>query len=92
MFNLKPSLIRFWEKEFPMLNPKKNRRGIRQYTKEDIVLINQIYVLVKARGYTLEGARLKLQNPSKSTVNQDIVNNLMLLRNKLSRLKDQLSN
>lgn len=55
-----PSLIRFWEKEFPQLKPKKNRRGDRLYTKKDIQLLEKIYQLVKVEGYTLEGARKHL--------------------------------
>lgn len=55
-----PSLIRFWEKEFPQLRPRKNRRGDRLYTKKDIQLLEKIFQLVKVEGYTLEGARKHL--------------------------------
>ena len=57
MFDVNESLLRFWEKEFPQLNPKKGGRGIRQYRKEDIETVKLIYHLVKERGMTLPGAR-----------------------------------
>jgi DNA-binding transcriptional MerR regulator len=59
-FGVNPSLIRFWEKEFPQLKPRKNRRGARLYTKKDIQLLETIFRLVKIEGYTLEGARKHL--------------------------------
>ena len=51
------SLIRFWESEFDIIKPKKNRKGNRQFTKEDIKNVKLIYHLVKEKGYTLQGAR-----------------------------------
>ena len=56
-FNVNPSLIRFWEQEFKILNPKKNSRGIRKFTKKDINNLSKIYFLLKKRGYTIQGAR-----------------------------------
>ncbi len=56
-FNVKPSLIRFWEQEFKILNPKKNSRGNRKFTKSDIEIINKIYFLLKEKGYTIQGAK-----------------------------------
>lgn len=61
-FNVNPSLIRFWEKEFPILKPKKNKKGNRLFTKEDIEHFHRIYTLVKEDGYTLQGAKEKLKN------------------------------
>lgn len=60
------SLIRFWEKEFPQLKPRKNSRGERLYTKKDIQLLERIYHLVKVEGFTLEGARRHLTHRSSS--------------------------
>ena len=54
---LKPSLIRFWEKEFPQLSPRKTRKGNRKFSKEDIELLGIIRQLIKKQGYTIEGAR-----------------------------------
>ncbi|KPL04335.1 MAG: hypothetical protein AMJ90_01150 [candidate division Zixibacteria bacterium SM23_73_2] len=59
---IKPYVLRFWEKEFPNLRPKKNRAGNRSYQQKDIELINQIKYLLYNEGYTIEGARSKLKN------------------------------
>ena len=59
-FDVNTSLIRFWEKEFPILKPKKNKKGNRFFSQEDIKNLKLIYHLVKERGYTLEGARITL--------------------------------
>lgn len=56
-FNVNPSLIRFWEKEFNLIQPKKSKKGNRMFTPKDIETFNKIYRLVKVKGYTLEGAR-----------------------------------
>ena len=60
-FDVNTSLIRFWEKEFDIIQPKKNRKGNRYFTPEDIKNLKFIYHLVKERGYTLEGARIALE-------------------------------
>ena len=61
-FNVAPSLIRFWESEFDLIQPKKNRKGNRQFTKEDIENVRTIYHLVKQKGFTLQGAKEMLRN------------------------------
>lgn len=60
-FDVNASLIRFWEKEFDIIQPKKNRKGNRLFTPTDIKNLKIIYHLVKERGYTLEGARIALE-------------------------------
>ena len=60
MFDVNASLIRFWEKEFDILQPTKNKKGNRLFTQEDVENIYLIYHLVKERGFTLEGARNQL--------------------------------
>ena len=60
MLDVKPSLLRFWEKEFKQIQPKTNARGKRAYKQEDIDIIRRIYELVKVQGLTLEGARKAL--------------------------------
>lgn len=60
MLGVNASLIRFWEKEFPALKPKKNKKGNRLFTKADIQHLKEIYHWVKEQGYTLEGARKKM--------------------------------
>lgn len=57
IFDVNTSLIRFWEKEFTQIQPKKSKKGNRLFTVKDIELFNKIYQLVKEEGYTLEGAK-----------------------------------
>jgi DNA-binding transcriptional MerR regulator len=61
MFGVKPSLIRFWENEFEVLKPTKNKKGNRMFTAEDIENLKEIFRLVKGEGYTLQGAKEKLK-------------------------------
>ena len=56
-FDVNASLIRFWEKEFEIIQPKKNKKGNRLFTKNDIECFKNIYYLVKVKGYTLDGAK-----------------------------------
>ena len=92
MFNVNASLIRFWEKEFEVLKPKKNKKGNRLFTNEDVENLRVIFHLVKERGYTLQGAKLKLkENRSEVGERTDMYDSLMKLRGFLSELKDQLS-
>lgn len=57
MFKVAPSLIRYWEGEFDIIHPKKDKKGNRRYTKDDIQKIRYVYHLVKEKGYTLQGAQ-----------------------------------
>jgi DNA-binding transcriptional MerR regulator len=61
MFSVSQSLIRYWESEFDVLNPRKNGKGNRMFTQKDIGNFRKIYDLVKEKGFTLEGARKKLK-------------------------------
>lgn len=62
MFSVNTSLIRFWEKEFNLIQPKKSKKGNRMFTPKDIENFNKIYHLVKTNGYTLEGAKKALKS------------------------------
>lgn len=62
MLDVATSLIRFWESEFDIIKPKKNRKGNRQFTRDDIENVKLIYHLVKEKGYTLQGAKDLLKN------------------------------
>ena len=88
-FNVNASLIRFWEQEFKLLNPKKNSRGNRKFTNSDIENINKIYFLLKEKGYTIQGARDYIRN-EKTSKKLDIVNKLKHIKNKLIEIRDQL--
>jgi DNA-binding transcriptional MerR regulator len=61
MLDVNTSLLRYWEKEFDMLSPRKNVKGDRFFTKEDIEKVKLIYHLVRDKGYTLEGAKTQLR-------------------------------
>ena len=88
-FNVNPSLIRFWEQEFKILNPKKNSRGNRKFTLKDIEAINKIYFLLKEKGYTIQGAKDYINN-EKTSNKLDIVNKLKLIKDKLIEIRNQL--
>jgi DNA-binding transcriptional MerR regulator len=91
MFNVKTSLIRFWEKEFDVINPKKNKKGNRFFTNEDIDNFHLIYHLVKERGMTLKGAEMKLkQNRTDVQSNFEIVKSLQDIKKTLLELKENL--
>ena len=85
------SLIRFWESEFDIIKPKKNRKGNRQFTREDIENVKLIYHLVKERGYTLQGAKdLLKSNVSSVKDNMAMIDSLKKVRKFLIELKNQL--
>jgi DNA-binding transcriptional MerR regulator len=94
MFDLNASTIRFWEKEFEVLKPSKNKKGNRTFTKKDIDNIATIVNLVKLKGFTIQGAREQLKK-GKSTsknneTNEDIILRLQNIKDQLLNLKDQL--
>ena len=91
MLNVNTSLIRFWEKEFDILKPKKNKKGNRQFTKEDVKNYFLIYHLVKERGYTLNGAKEVLKTSISEVKNQkEIVDKMTKIKSFLLNLKQQL--
>jgi DNA-binding transcriptional MerR regulator len=90
-FNVNTSLIRFWEKEFEELKPKKNAKGDRKFTPEDIKNLKLIYYLVKDKGFTLEGAKTHLKEEKKKTLkNFEIISKLEHIKNELLKFKQQL--
>ena len=88
-FNVNPSLIRFWEQEFKLLNPKKNSRGNRRFTNTDIDNINKIYFLLKEKGFTIQGAKDYIRN-EKTSKKLDIVSKLKQIKDRLIEIRDQL--
>ena len=91
MFDVAPSLIRFWEGEFDIISPKKNRKGNRQFTKEDIENVRLIYHLVTENGFTLQGAKDMLKNDSgKIQSDIDMIDSLKKVRSFLEELRQQL--
>ncbi|WP_242202597.1 MerR family transcriptional regulator [Aestuariivivens insulae] len=90
-FHVNTSLIRFWEKEFDVLKPKKNAKGNRKFTPEDIKNLKLIYHLVKERGFTLEGAKTHLKEEKKETLNNfEIISKLEGIKNQLIKIKEHL--
>lgn len=90
-FDVNASLIRFWDKEFDILKPKKNAKGNRMFTPEDVKNLKLIYHLVKERGFTLEGAKTHLKEGQKKTLDKfDIISKLESIRAQLSNIKNEL--
>jgi DNA-binding transcriptional MerR regulator len=90
-FDVNTSLIRFWEKEFDVLQPKKNAKGNRKFTPEDIKNLQLIYHLVKERGFTLEGAKIHLKEEKQKTLsNFEIIQKLERVKAELIKIKNQL--
>ncbi len=90
-FGVNTSLIRFWEKEFDVLQPKKNKKGNRKFTPDDIKNLKVIYHLVKERGFTLDGARLHLKEEKYRTLkNYELIEKLQKVRSELLDIKKHL--
>ncbi|MCB9196073.1 MAG: MerR family transcriptional regulator [Flavobacteriales bacterium] len=91
MFEVNASLIRFWEKEFDIIKPQKNKKGNRLFTKEDVDNFHLIYHLVKERGFTLQGAKEKIKgNKSDTFESLELVQRLEKVREFLLEIKDAL--
>ena len=91
MFSVNISGVRFWEKEFDILNPHKNKKGNRLFTPKDIKNIQIIYHLLKERGFTVEGAKKKLKENKTDTIdNIEIVTHLKEIRSFLVNLREEL--
>jgi len=91
MFQVKPSLIRFWEKEFDIIKPKKNKKGNRFFTVQDIDNFRLIFHLVKEKGLTLQGARKKLkENKDDTTNNYEVIKTLTEIKSLLLEIKESL--
>jgi len=91
MFDVNTSLIRFWEKEFEIIEPKKNKKGNRLFTQKDVENLKVIYHLVKERGFTLAGAKKKLsENRTDVAQNSEVVEKLREIRGFLVELRDSL--
>ena len=83
--------LRFWEKEFPSLNPKKTSGGARQYTTQDINLVCLIHHLVKDQGLTIKAARKRLKASKQQVVDsQEIISHLRNIRAELMQIMTKL--
>ncbi len=91
MFNVRETLLRYWETEFPQISPKKSGRNIRQYTKENIEQVRIIYNLVKVRGLKISAAREALKKNKEGTMQSiDVVERLKNIRSELVAIREQL--
>ena len=91
MFDVNTSLIRFWEKEFDIIKPKKNKKGNRMFTKQDVDNFHVIFHLVKERGFTLDGAKQKLKGNKEDTINNvEVIKSLKSIKSFLLDVKAQL--
>lgn len=89
MFGLNEPTLRYWEKEFDIINPRRTAKGVRFYRQEDIEAVRQIYHLVKERGLTLAGARQKLRDNRDSVERQaELAARLKAVREELQNLKN----
>jgi len=90
-YDVNTSLIRFWEKEFDIIKPQKNKKGNRLFTNEDLRNFDLIYHLVKERGFTLQGAKQKLKHQPEDTLeNVEMVRKLQKVKSFLVELKSKL--
>ncbi len=91
MFEVNPSLLRYWEKEFDLVVTKKNAKGNRQYSVKEIEYLNKIYHLVKTKGFTHEGAKNQLKQkrvaPTPENPDQEIILILEKIRTRLRAIK-----
>lgn len=91
MFGVNESLLRYWEKEFPIIAPRKAGGNVRQYRKEDIESIRLVYHLVKEKGMTLQGAKQRLKTSREKTINSsEVVARLKAVREELVALRSAL--
>ena len=91
MFDVNTSLIRYWEKEFDIIKPKKNKKGNRYFTQEDIENFHIIYYLVKDLGMTLKGAKKKLEENKEGTIyNFKVIESLKKIKSMLLDIREDL--
>ena len=91
MFNVNTSLIRFWEKEFDIIKPQKNKKGNRLFTQTDVDNFRVIFHLVKERGFTLQGAKDMLKDKKSDThANVEVIKSLNLIKDFLLKIKEEL--
>jgi Predicted transcriptional regulators len=91
MFDLPVSTLRYWENEFDMIKPRKNKKGDRFFSKNDISIIRTIHYLTKVKGYTLKGAKEALKsNFVQEAENAAIIESLTKIKNMLLQIRDNL--
>lgn len=90
-FDVNESLLRYWEKEFDIIKPRKSDKGTRSYSREDIENIRLVYYLVKEKGLTLPGAKKQLKENRAGVVhNHAIITRLKAIRSELLAIQQEL--
>ena len=90
-FNVAESLLRYWEKEFPNIKPRKNGRGVRQYTKEDIEEVRIVYNLLKVRGMKIAAAKAVLtKNHKAASDTSEVIGRLQSIKSALQDISHEL--
>ncbi|MGC6423255.1 MAG: MerR family transcriptional regulator [Flavobacteriaceae bacterium] len=89
-FGVNTSLLRFWEKEFDSIQPKKKDSGVRKYTPEDVKNIQLVFHLVKEKGLTIDGAKKQLKSHSQDDPKIVLIEKLQKIKGELERFRDQL--
>ncbi|MDA0792968.1 MAG: MerR family transcriptional regulator [Flavobacteriia bacterium] len=89
-FDVNPSLLRFWEKEFEEIQPKKKESGTRKYTPENVLTLQYIFHLVKEKGMTIQGAKKQLKLRKEGSSKQVILSKLEQIKSTLESLKENL--
>ena len=90
-FEVNTSLLRYWEKEFKEIQPKKKTSGVRKYTPQDVQNIKLIYHLLKEKGMTIEGAKNQLKDSKSSEENKmDVLKKLERIKKELENLRDNM--
>jgi DNA-binding transcriptional MerR regulator len=92
LFDVNTSLIRFWEKEFDIIKPQRNKKGNRLFTKQDVENFYIIFHLVKERGMTLDGARKKMKENKEDTINNfEVIKSLESIKDMLIEIRDSIA-
>lgn len=90
-YQVRHSLIRYWEKEFDIIKPKKNKKGNRLFTKKDLDAFDLIYDLVKRKGFTLDGAKQKIKEGSSDKFKkEEVIDRLKGIKSFLLELESQI--
>jgi DNA-binding transcriptional MerR regulator len=90
MFKENTSLIRYWENEFSILKPKKNKKGDRFFRPEDVKNLKMIYHLLRERKYTIDGAKEFLKNNKAAGEKHEMIESLQKIKSFLLELKNNL--
>tara|TARA_S200000501_G_C20834626_1_gene748788 strand:- start:1497 stop:1829 length:333 start_codon:yes stop_codon:yes gene_type:complete len=92
ILKISTSKIRFWEKEFESINPKKNKKGNRIFTKKDLEKLTLIQHLLKEKKYTIDGAKKKMRrNPKKTETHHKVIENLKKIKEELIEIRNNLN-